>query len=229
MQIDPSLTATYLKTPLPQPLESSKLQLLLARRAAAGTYMPEDGQSAYHLLVQWLEGVEANAEEVGLDWDETIAERARLEQIDKDKEAEQVRVANEGARVEGKLMRIDGPMKVLTEADIAEQAAAKSAKGGKKAAKEQALYVEEEDPSSTRRLDVEKIVLKDGLGTYKDQAGRLWTGLATYWIKRGEFERVRSVKLLSNSREHSSLTPRPLPFPGQIHVRVGPRRRRDHP
>jgi pre-mRNA-splicing factor SYF1 len=181
------MTATYLKTALPQPLESSKLQLLLARRATAGTYTPEDGQSAYHLLVQWLEGVEANAEEVGLDWDETVAERARLEQIVKDKEAEQARVASEGARVEGKLMRIDGPMKVLSEADVAAQLA----KGGKKATKEQAPYVEEEDPSSTRRLDVEKIVLKDGLGTYKDQAGRLWTGLATYWIKRGEFERVR--------------------------------------
>ena len=191
-QIDPSLTATYLKTALPQPLESSKLQLLLARRAAAGTYTPEDGQSAYHLLVQWLEGVEANAEEVGLDWDETVAERARLEQVEKDKEAEKSRIASEGARVEGKLMRIDGPMKVLSEADIAAQAAGK---GSKKAVKEAAPYVEEEDPSSTRRLDVEKIVLEDGLGTYKDQAGRLWTGLATYWIKRGEFERVRPTWL----------------------------------
>ena len=31
------------------------------------------------------------------------------------------------------------------------------------------------------------------LAVYKDQAGRLWTGLATYWIKRGEFDRAQAV------------------------------------
>lgn len=58
---------------------------------------------------------------------------------------------------------------------------------------EPSAYGEDEDPNSLRKLDIEKIVHKDGLEIYKDQAGRLWTGLATYWIKRGDFERAKSI------------------------------------
>lgn len=54
-------------------------------------------------------------------------------------------------------------------------------------------YDEDEDPSSLRRLNIEHIVHKDGLDVYKDQAGRLWTGLATYWIKRAEFDRAKAT------------------------------------
>ncbi|KIJ60637.1 hypothetical protein HYDPIDRAFT_160583 [Hydnomerulius pinastri MD-312] len=54
-------------------------------------------------------------------------------------------------------------------------------------------YNEDEDPLNKRRLNIERIVHKDGLEVYKDQAGRLWTGLATYWIKRAEFERAQST------------------------------------
>ncbi|KAI6043062.1 hypothetical protein EDC04DRAFT_2961848 [Pisolithus marmoratus] len=50
-----------------------------------------------------------------------------------------------------------------------------------------------EDPLSKRKLNIERIVRKDGLEVYKDQAGRLWTGLATYWIKRGEFDRAKTT------------------------------------
>lgn len=192
------MTSTYLKTSLPTALESSKLLLLLARRAHSGAYTPEDGQSPYHLLVQWLEHVESHAEEVGLDWDETELERARLQKVEEEREKERERLVEEGARVGGKLMRIDGPMKVLSPADIALQTSSAGGKGkGKPPPKEKKEYKEEEDPSSTSRMDVERIVLEDGLGVYKDQAGRLWTGLATYWIKRGEFERVRSPVLPS--------------------------------
>ena len=54
-------------------------------------------------------------------------------------------------------------------------------------------YDEDEDPTSARKLDVEHIIRTDGLEVYKDQAGRLWTGLATYWIKRGEFDRAKAT------------------------------------
>jgi hypothetical protein len=40
---------------------------------------------------------------------------------------------------------------------------------------------EDEDPNSPLRLNIEQIVHKDGLAVYKDQAGQLWTGIATYW------------------------------------------------
>ncbi|BEI83987.1 hypothetical protein CcaverHIS002_0405910 [Cutaneotrichosporon cavernicola] len=55
------------------------------------------------------------------------------------------------------------------------------------------LEDEDTDPSNPRPLDVEGIVLRDGLNVYKDQAGRLWTGLATYWIKRGELDRATAT------------------------------------
>ncbi|PBK96393.1 protein prenylyltransferase [Armillaria gallica] len=54
-------------------------------------------------------------------------------------------------------------------------------------------YDEDEDPTSPRKLNIERIIQKDGLDLYKDQAGRLWTGLATYWIKRGEFDRAKDT------------------------------------
>ena len=54
-------------------------------------------------------------------------------------------------------------------------------------------YDEDDDPRSSRKLNIEHIVRKDGLHVYKDQAGRLWTGLATYWIKRAEFDRAKAT------------------------------------
>ncbi|KAK4696761.1 pre-mRNA-splicing factor SYF1, partial [Phenoliferia sp. Uapishka_3] len=54
-------------------------------------------------------------------------------------------------------------------------------------------YDESSDPYSLTLLDVEGIVRSEGIAVYKDQAGRLWTGLATYWIKQGEFDLARST------------------------------------
>jgi pre-mRNA-splicing factor SYF1 len=54
-------------------------------------------------------------------------------------------------------------------------------------------YDEDEDPLSDRKLNIERIIQQDGLAKYKDQAGRLWTGLATYWIRRGEFDRAKEM------------------------------------
>ena len=49
------------------------------------------------------------------------------------------------------------------------------------------------DSLSPELLDVEHIVRSEGIAIYKDQAGRLWTGLATYWIKQGEFDIARQT------------------------------------
>ncbi|EJT98495.1 hypothetical protein DACRYDRAFT_118755 [Dacryopinax primogenitus] len=49
---------------------------------------------------------------------------------------------------------------------------------------------EETDGLNGKKLDIKKIVKTDGLEVYKDQAGRLWTGMATYWTKRGDFDRA---------------------------------------
>ncbi|GAA6062979.1 hypothetical protein JCM10212_005802 [Sporobolomyces blumeae] len=49
------------------------------------------------------------------------------------------------------------------------------------------------DPTSDSHLDVDSLLRTHGLDLYPDQAGRLWTGLATYWIKRGEFDLARET------------------------------------
>ena len=36
-------------------------------------------------------------------------------------------------------------------------------------------------------------IIRSGIDRFADQRGRLWTGLATYWISRGDFERARDV------------------------------------
>ncbi|KAF7886156.1 hypothetical protein EAF00_010259 [Botryotinia globosa] len=41
-------------------------------------------------------------------------------------------------------------------------------------------------------IDVEKII-RSGIDRFADQRGKLWSGLATYWITRGSFERARDV------------------------------------
>ena len=58
---------------------------------------------------------------------------------------------------------------------------------------EQTTADEDEDFRSSRKINIERIIHNDGLAVYKDQAGRLWTGLATYWIKRGEFDRAKDT------------------------------------
>ncbi|KAL8865415.1 MAG: hypothetical protein Q9174_006897, partial [Haloplaca sp. 1 TL-2023] len=41
-------------------------------------------------------------------------------------------------------------------------------------------------------IDVENIV-RSGIERFADQRGKLWAGLATYWITRGNFERARDI------------------------------------
>lgn len=41
-------------------------------------------------------------------------------------------------------------------------------------------------------IDVERIV-RSGIEKFTDQRGKLWAGLATYWITRGNFERARDI------------------------------------
>lgn len=41
-------------------------------------------------------------------------------------------------------------------------------------------------------IDVENII-RSGIERFADQRGKLWAGLATYWITRGNFERARDI------------------------------------
>ncbi|KAI9893143.1 MAG: pre-mRNA-splicing factor syf1 [Vezdaea aestivalis] len=46
--------------------------------------------------------------------------------------------------------------------------------------------------STATRINVEKII-RSGIERFSDQRGKLWVGLATYWITRGNFERARDI------------------------------------
>ena len=173
LSVDPSITERYTSlllaptNPNPRPLEAAKLLLKLARQAALGEYVSPDSKSPYQLLGEWLDVVEGFAEEVGID----------IEEADRCRAAEGAAPnGDDSASMNGNLIRFAGPPVPL-------------AQDGTQARP----YDEDEDPTSTKKLDIEKLVHKDGLEVYKDQAGRLWTGLATYWIKRGEFDRAKDT------------------------------------
>lgn len=176
--IDPFMTEHYATlllapdNPTKRPLEAAKLLLSLAKSAARGEYESPEGKSPYQLLGTWLEVVEAWAEDVGLDPDE-IPEKSTTDDAKKPEEA-----APEPVSSTGTLIRLAGPMVPAT-----------NGKDGD-ASKPPRPYDPDEDPMNDQKFDVEAVLKKDGLEVYKDQAGRLWTGLATYWIKRGEFDRV---------------------------------------
>ncbi|KAI5124338.1 hypothetical protein M0805_008945 [Coniferiporia weirii] len=181
LAVDPSVTERYVSillaptNPSPRPLEAAKLLLSLARKAAKGGYTSPEGKSPYQLLGEWLDVVEQYPEEVGVSAEQTISN-------EKEREKEKAGAeAAEAAKEEQKQVSLSGPLIRFAGPAVAVD------KDGKKLPQ----YDEDEDPASTRRLDVECIVREDGLEIYKDQAGRLWTGLSTYWIKRGEFDRAK--------------------------------------
>ncbi|SLM39491.1 pre-mrna-splicing factor syf1 [Lasallia pustulata] len=53
-------------------------------------------------------------------------------------------------------------------------------------------HAKEVDTSDTVGIDVEAII-RSGIERFADQRGKLWSGLATYWITRGNFERARDI------------------------------------
>ncbi|KAJ6606533.1 hypothetical protein DFH09DRAFT_1242036 [Mycena vulgaris] len=170
LAVDPSITerfTTLLLSPTnsaPRPLEAAKLLLSLARKASRGEYTSPEGKSPYQLLGDWLDVVEKFSDEVGLDVDETIESNVTAAKAEAETTSND---ALEPVSLDGKLIRFAGPSVPVTS-----------------------------DGKTTRpprRLNIERIVQNDGLALYKDQAGRLWTGLATYWIKRLEFDRAKQT------------------------------------
>lgn len=180
LAIDPSVTEHYtalLLSPTnsnPRPLEAAKLLLALARKASRGEYTSPEGKSPYQILGEFLDIVEQFSEDVGLDVEETVQANEALAKAAATSELAEPAV--EPASSNGQLIRFaGGPVSVTADG------------------KQERPYDEDEDPISSRKLNIELIVRRDGLQVYKDQAGRLWTGLATYWIKRGEFERAKAT------------------------------------
>lgn len=132
-----------------------------------------------------------------MDEEETLALREALGDKpangveEEQSEAAAAPTGEEPATLGGRLMRIAGPPAPLAKDTTS---AVKPPSSLTKATTATKVEIDDDtDPSNPRLLDVEGIVEKDGLAVYKDQAGRLWTGLATYWIKRAEFERASAT------------------------------------
>ncbi|GAA5913892.1 hypothetical protein JCM8208_004990 [Rhodotorula glutinis] len=182
LERDPSPTSHYIRAvllalePAPRPLEAAKRLLQLARQTHSGEYKHPTGaagefKSAHQLIVEWLEVCEAFPDEVGVDEDESErlrAERAAAASTSTGEGA--LEVATNGAALDGGKKGAAPSRAELPPLDSATL-----------------------DPTSPTKLDVDHVVRTHGLALFGDQAGRLWTGLATYWIKRGEFARARAT------------------------------------
>ncbi|KAG6042155.1 Pre-mRNA-splicing factor syf1 [Claviceps citrina] len=53
-------------------------------------------------------------------------------------------------------------------------------------------HASEIDMSHESGIEVESII-RSGISRYPDQRGKLWAGLATFWIRRGSFEKARDA------------------------------------
>jgi pre-mRNA-splicing factor SYF1 len=95
----------------------------------------------------------------------------------------------------------DVGMPAEEEETLAKKSATSSGKNGSKSnksgdaasASSTAIRASDVDSLSAAPLPVGRILRELGIARFPDQAGRLWTGLATYWIKRGELDVARDV------------------------------------
>ena len=53
-------------------------------------------------------------------------------------------------------------------------------------------HAKEVETGESNGIDVEMII-RSGIERFADQRGKLWAGLATYWIRKGSFERARDI------------------------------------
>lgn len=197
LKVDSSLTerhiAYLLESEPPRPLAAAKYLLSIARRAQHNLYSSLEGKSPYQLFIDFLELVEKYADDVGMDEEQTLELQATQKAVEgavagADGETAEGS-AEEPASVEGRLMRIAGPpVPAHPQARLVKPPTAIGGASG--SASSELPYSEDTDPANPRPLDVEGVVKRDGLEVYRDQAGRLWTGLATYWIRRGELDRA---------------------------------------
>jgi len=185
LERDPSPTSHYIRAvllaldPHPRPLEAAKRLLALARLTHSGQYKHPTGaagefKSAHQLVVEWLDVCERFPDEVGVD----AAESERL----RDERASAASASGTGAGA--------GALEVAAPANGATEGAKKGSAARTELPPLDAATL---DPTSPAKLDVDHLVRTHGLALFGDQAGRLWTGLATYWIKRGEFALARAT------------------------------------
>lgn len=174
---DPTPTEFFVATQLTSSKDAlikAKLLLGLARSAAKAKYRSPEGKSPFHLLEDWLEVAEKFPEQVAIP----------LEDVPKDSlvDPEDLDDGEEKKKQPAKPVNgTDGPLMRLVEPEKEEELSPE---------------VDSKNPSL---LDVERIVRREGLAKFPDQAGKLWVGLATFWINMGELDHVSPASI---SRSH---------------------------
>lgn len=176
-------------------LIAAKLLLGLVRKARKGKYKSPDGKSPYQMLIDFLELCEKFPNQIGISLRSTERYKARLEAIDRSGENLSHSVTNGSDSHPGPtdeplpfngLIRMAGPAVPLN-------GKSQASRSNLKASDQTELYDPDTDPSVSRKLNVDQIVETEGLGVYKDQLGLIYTNLATYWIKKTEFEKAKEI------------------------------------
>ncbi len=170
-------------------LEAAKLLLQLARAGADGTYVSPERKSPLQLLLAWLALVDRFPEEIGMAEEEEEEERKRrglkgiFDEEDAGEEGEKA-AEESGMIVPAQARKGKAPASATAQKQEQAQLNGVSSDPHRKW---------ETDPLDGRKLPISLILQADGLAKYPDQAGRLWTGLATYHLKRSEFARARAT------------------------------------
>ncbi|KAI9617353.1 hypothetical protein H4Q26_013225 [Puccinia striiformis f. sp. tritici PST-130] len=195
LAIDPSLTAHYVQFLVAEAesktaLVAAKLLLGLVRKARKGKYKSPDGKSPYQLLLDFMELCEKFPTQVGISLKETLRRRERVKlAVTKDTETTLV----ESKDSDNKELATPGPFNGLIRmAGAPVPVNATLPRSGREKPEENTeAYDPDVDPANPSKLDIDLIVESEGLSVYKDQLGLLFTNLATYWIKRVEFDHAR--------------------------------------
>jgi pre-mRNA-splicing factor SYF1 len=82
----------------------------------------------------------------------------------------------------------DVPASSLKPADEEDEPSGQPVESSKQAEEDLGATLDVEDQT---KMDVELVVRLQGIKPFPDQAGKLYVGLATFWIKKGDFDHVR--------------------------------------
>ncbi|PLW13792.1 hypothetical protein PCANC_19535 [Puccinia coronata f. sp. avenae] len=172
-------------------LIAAKLLLGLVRKSRKGKYKSPDGKSPYQLLLDFMELCEKFPSKVGISLKETIRRRQASSQknangstaADGNQDINKDGTHDTPAPFNGLIRMVGAPVPInprstrekMKEDDMPE------------------AYDPDIDPSNSSKLDIERIIELEGLNVYKDQTGLIFTNLATYWIKRTEFEKAKDT------------------------------------
>lgn len=169
-------------------LEASKLLLSLARRSVEGSYVSPDSKSPYNLLIEWLELCEKYPDQIGM----SIEEEEEYVSLKNELSKEQKTDEDSNKEGEESSSSRGGSTNGRGRGRGRGRGASNSNRQTSKSKKLPSIE-SQTDPLDKSKLPIGEIILKDGIEKFPDQAGRLWVGLATYWIKKGELEKSKQI------------------------------------